>query len=124
MDSPANYKTAGLLILIAGALNLTIAAGLGLFFAAYGLMTYGVCCVCCALPIAQIGFGVLEVVTGLNMMNGRPVHNAQTVSILGIVVGALLGGGVTMVPEIIALMLLQDEKVKGWLRDQEPLLEE
>jgi hypothetical protein len=121
-DAPSNYKTAGTLMLVAGVVNLVVAAFLSLFFALYGLATYGLCCVCCFLPIGLMGFGVFEVVTGNNMQRGEPVHNAQIVSLIGIVIGALFGGGLSMILEIVALVFLNDDKVKAWLASREPVL--
>jgi hypothetical protein len=54
-------------------------------------------------------------------MNGKPVRNASTVAIAGIVMGALnlpLGIGVVpMVMEIIATVMLNDDEVKAWIEE-------
>jgi hypothetical protein len=125
-EVPANYKTAGILMLIAGILNILVAllvmVILGFYGLVFGVMTgvgFVIWC-CCLLPITQLALGVLELVTGINIMNGKPMAHASTISIVGIVVGAMgtLSGGLGMMPmilEIIATVMLNDQSVKAWL---------
>jgi hypothetical protein len=126
-DVPSNYKTAGILMLVAGILNVLGSLGLAvvLFFyitaIAIGSMGVGVLCyVCCLWPLLPLAFGIFEIVTGMNVMNGKVVKNATTVSLIGIVVGLLGGSFLPMILEIVAMVMLNDDKVKAWIAVQEP----
>lgn len=129
MEPPSNYKTAGILMLVAGILNILGSIGLSLilfvYISMFAVMTMGIgilCYACCLWPIVPLGFGIFEVVTGMGVMNGKPVRNAGTVAIAGIVMGALnlpmLGIGIVpMVMEIIATVMFNDEEVKAWIEE-------
>lgn len=125
-DVPQNYKTAGILMLVSGIMNLLAGVGIGVFLAFYitviAVSTFGLgifCYVCCLWPLVPLVFGVFELIVGMNMMNGKPQKNAVLISILGIVVGALnltMGVGIVpMIMEIVATVMLNDAEVKAWL---------
>ena len=128
MEPPSNYKTAGIMMLVSGIINILASIGLSLFLFVYismiAVATMGIgilCYACCLWPILPLGFGIFELITGMNVMNGKPVRNASTVAIAGIVMGALnlpLGIGVVpMVMEIIATVMLNDDEVKAWIEE-------
>lgn len=125
-DVPQNYKTAGILMLVAGIMNILASLALGVVLFIYitaiavGSMGIGIVCyVCCLWPVVPLAFGIFELITGMNIMNGKPQKNAPLVAILGIVMGALnLAFGVGVIPmimEIVATVMLNDAEVKAWL---------
>lgn len=131
-EVPSNYKTAGILMLIAGIMNILVSLLVGVILFIYvpilAIGTVGVgllCYVCCLWPVATLGFGIFELITGLNLMNGKVVKHASTVSIIGIIIGALSmgnGGVISLVLEIIATVMLNDDEVKQWLAQHDPEL--
>lgn len=131
-EVPSNYKTAGIMMLIAGIMNIMVSLIMGVVLFIYvpliALSTVGVglvCYACCLWPVATLGFGIYEMVVGINVMNGKVVKHASTISIIGIVIGALSlgnGGVVSLVLEIIATVMLNNDDVKAWLAQHDPEL--
>jgi hypothetical protein len=131
MEPPSNYKTAGIMMLVAGILNLLAGLLLTLLVFLYATMTavgtFGIgilCYACCVIPLIPAGFGIYEMICGLGAMNGKPVSNIQTVSIIGIIMGALnLFTGLGIIPlalEVVATVMLSDDEVKAWLAQADP----
>ena len=131
-EVPSNYKTAGIMMLIAGIMNIlgAIVLGIVLFLyitgVAFATMGVGILCyVCCLWPFVPLGWGIYELIVGMNVMNGKVVKNASTVSIIGIVVGALnlgMGGVIPLVLEIIATVMFNNDEVKAWIAEHAPEL--
>ncbi|MFK7927027.1 MAG: hypothetical protein AB8H79_02475 [Myxococcota bacterium] len=119
-DVPQNYKTAAILMLIAGIMNLLQSLSMGLICVIYGIMTFGICCVGCVFPVLNIAAGIAEIVTASKMMKGEAVPSAPQVSIGGIVCGALGLALLPMILEIIATVMLNDDEVKIFLANNAP----
>lgn len=127
MDMPQNYKTAGTLMLVAGIYNVMMSliafAILAIYVGTLVLATFGFglpFVVCCAIPIPGLVFGGVEIYEGLQIMNGKVVKSAPTLSIVGIVIAAMTFAMVPLVLEIIATTMLRNDDVKAWLEANDP----
>lgn len=110
MDAPQQYKTAGLLNLVAGLFNIT--TGLALTLSLLLL---------CVGPfwLIPMGMGIWQLVVGIGMQGGKPNANAKTATIVGIVAGVLNLNIITVVLSVMAYMQLGDPEVAGFL-EQNP----
>lgn len=135
MDVPEKYKTAGLLMLIAGGINIAlwglVTFALFLLITLYAIGSLGLAIpayCCCIVPLAATAFGGYEAFVGFQVMNGTVVKHANVVSIIGIIVGALalpsssLLSAIPLILEIIATVNLQDTEVTNWIANQDPEL--
>jgi hypothetical protein len=114
MSAPQPYKTAGTLMLVAGILNLVVG-----FFLVIALLL--VALPCCFLGFVPMIWGVVEIVFGVQIMNGKRVPFASALSIVGIVIAALsLLSGLSIVPlvlEIICLVQLNGPDARLYLNE-------
>lgn len=109
--APAPYRSAAALMLAAGGINLLIGVvvGLGMIF------VFPPCCLCGAAPLL---WGVVELSCGARMMQGAPVRWSRHVALAGIAVGALgaLAGGILpLVLQVLTTISLGDPEVRAWL---------
>lgn len=129
MDIPEKYKTAGTLMLVAGLLNIlfAIAAGFGLFFliTSFVITSLGIllpCYACCIWPVVPMAFGIFELITGLSIMQGKPVRHGPMVALIGMIISGLnLATGTGMIPlilEIASFVMLNDAESKDWIASQ------
>jgi len=114
--APAGYRSAAALMLAAGGINLLI----GLVVALGMIFVFPPCCLCGVVPLA---WGVVELACGARMMQGTPVVWSRNVAMAGIVVGALgavAGGVLPLVLEVLASISLRDPEVQAWLDQARP----
>lgn len=117
-ELPQKYKTAGILMLVAGIMNVVQALSLTLVIGIYVLASAGMlffCCFCCFMPLIGAVFGGFEIFIGAQILQGKVVPKAPQISIGGIVASVLAGAFVPMVLEIVATVMLQDDEVKTFL---------
>lgn len=124
VDAPAPYKTAGILMLAAGAVNLVQSALLAFVIFSYATMTalatfgLGIVCYACMIwPIIPFVMGIIELIMGIRAMSGQRVQGIRTVSTVGIVAAALNLSMIPLVLEIIAMVQLGDAQVVGYLEE-------
>lgn len=110
MEVPNDYKNAGLMTLIGGALNAITA-----FFWVIGFiwLCVGV------LWVVPLAMGIYQVVVGIAMQNGQPHAHAKLAPILGIVAGVFNFNPFPIVLGIISLMQVGKPEVAGWI-EQNP----
>jgi hypothetical protein len=112
---PAKVQTIGILMLISGAVNITI--GLGIV-AGFLLSIILICCIpVAALPLA---LGIFEVIYGIRLIGSgqEPVKRdtLQTVAILEIA-SILCSNMVAFLVGVVNLLLLSDTEVTGYLKE-------
>jgi hypothetical protein len=112
---PAKVQTIGILMLISGAVNITI--GLGIV-AGFLLSIILICCIpVAALPLA---LGIFEVIYGIRLIGSgqEPVKRdtLQTVAILE--TASILGSNmVAFLVGVVNLLLLNDPEVTGYFKE-------
>lgn len=104
MEVPAPYKTAGIINLVCGGLNLFInlMVVLGSFCFAFPWL----------LPAAAGGY---QAYIGWQMYNGEPSPAAKNAAIAGIVSGLFSFNLLTLAGSAFAFMQVGNDEVKGWL---------
>jgi hypothetical protein len=109
--APQIARSAGMLMVGAGALHVLIGAVLGL-----GLVWFAG--PCCCVGVVPLACGLVELFVGRRIASGEPTRWAPWVSAGGIVVGLLtlpVGGFLSMTAEILATVSLRDPDVRAWL---------
>lgn len=104
MDMPQDYKNAGILMLVAGCVNLILS----------GLILLSSLCMCVNAWITPI-FAIGEIVVGAMILNGSKVPQAKIVSILGIIGGLLSFSMMGVGMEVFATILLGKPEVEEYL---------
>lgn len=124
MTVPSKYKNAAIFVLVAGIVNLLwsiiMAFVLFMYISAIAISTFGLGCVlygCMFLPLLPFAMGMVELVTGIQMMSGTRVPRGKAISIAGIVVGAIHMAMIPLMLEIAALVMLNDDEVAAWLAE-------
>lgn len=111
MPAPEKYKTAGVLMIVAGIFNILISL---IWVCALGGSLY--LTLCCWVPLIPACIGGLEIYTGMKVQRGEPMFNAKIVSILGAVSGIMMCYGVIpMIAEIVAFVLMSSIESAQWL---------
>ncbi len=111
MIAPQIARSAGMLMVGAGALHVLIGAVLGL-----GLVWFAG--PCCCVGVVPLACGLVELFVGRRIASGEPTRWAPWVSAGGIAVGLLtlpVGGFLSMTAEILATVSLRDPDVRAWL---------
>ena len=103
---PSEYTTSGVLLLVAGVLNVTLALMLVVWMM---LVCLGPLCL---VPLA---IGGVEIATGVSMLNGRRRQNALLVAILGMMASMLCCNPVSFACEAVVVGLMLSPKVTAWL---------
>lgn len=106
MEAPANYKTAGIVNVICGALNILFSLSMimGLIWVCVGIWWF--------IPLAASGY---QAFIGWQMYQGQPTAAAKNGSIAGIA-GAVLSGNLLLaLGGAFAFMQLGQDEVAGWL---------
>jgi uncharacterized membrane protein len=113
--APADYRTAGTLMLISGIFNVLVSAGilLGLLLSVVGL---------CVAPIwlFTLGGGIAEIVVGAGIMQGSRSLRAMPVAVVGLVSGVVCGNMLGMILEILAMVQLGKPEVHAFIHGVEP----
>ena len=106
MDAPADYRSAGTFMLVSGILNILISIGLiaGLVWILVG----------CFWVVTLVG-GILEIVVGIAVMNGKPKPGAKTTAILGIINSVLCGNIIGIIMEVLALTKLGTQESEEFM---------
>ena len=93
----------------------------GILNIVYGLIgSMVLCCtlyglICIWMPIIALVVGIFETMNGMKAQKGEIVPPLKTISIVGIVVGALSGNIIGLVLEILAIMNLGKEDAAAYL---------
>ncbi len=105
---PGNVQLIGILMIVSGVLN--ILSGIGL---AVVLLLTLIGIFCTPLALIPIGIGVWEIVTGANIINGRPAKHIQVVA--GFEIASILWANVlSMVAGILVLVFYNDPPTKEY----------
>lgn len=99
MDAPAPYKTAAMLNLVSGGLNILV--GLSLFFLCY--------------PLAAVGVGAWQIMVGLKMNKGEKDENAKNSLIAGIAASVLTFNLLGAAAAGFGFLQMGQDEVVGWL---------
>lgn len=104
MDMPNDYKNAGIVMLVAGIINMIVG----------GLWVVGSMCMCANAWLTVLA-AIAEIVVGGMILSGNKVPQAKIVSIVGIV-GAFLSLSMMGVGlEVFAIILLGKPEVEAYL---------
>lgn len=107
MDAPQEYKNAGIMMLIAGVINMFVGF---IIFIIYIWFCIGVFWL---IPMA-VGLG--ELLVGVMMLQGKRVPNSMVISILGLIAALFNCNWIAVVLEILAIVFTQKPDVQAWLR--------
>jgi hypothetical protein len=108
MTAPADYKTAGTMMIVSGATNLLAS------FALIGVLIWF--CVG-GFWFVTLALAVFELVVGVGVSSGQPKGNAKTAAIIGIVNSVLCGNVIGLILQIIALTKLGTPESVAYLED-------
>jgi len=103
---PKDYTTAGIFMLVSGAMNIGIAFiwVISLIWICIGV-----------LWVVPMLVGLLELITGLAMLRGLVKPTSPAVAIMGMVAAALMVNPVSVVMEALAFTWLKKPEVGTWL---------
>ncbi len=108
---PGNVQLIGIFMIVSGALN--ILCGIGWMIA---MLVTVVGILCTPIALIPIGVGIWEIVTGANVINGKPVKNLQVVA--GFEIASILWANVlSMVAGILVLVFYNDPPTKEYFED-------
>lgn len=106
MEVPNDYKTAGIFMTIAGALNAMMSM----------VWIFALIWVCIGVFwVVPLVLAVAELIVGIMVLQGKPMPAAKIVSILGIVTGVLCFNPLPIILEILATVWLRKPEVEGYL---------
>lgn len=108
MTAPADYKTAGTLMIVSGVLNLMASLAL--------VGTFIWFCVG-AFWMTTLGLAVWELATGVALSSGQYRQSAKNVAIVGIINSVLCGNVIGLVLQIIAMSKLGSPEVTAYIED-------
>ena len=123
MEKPGKLTAIAVNTLVGGILALLLGLGGigGYFLFVLGTIGIGLCVFpIILLPIYSLVLGVMALVKGIQMLGSNPIpafETAKTTSIMQ-VVNIICGDGLNCTMGIVNLVLLNDPKVKAWIRDQ------
>lgn len=109
-DRPQEYTTAGVLMLVSGITNVV--------FSMVWVLSCLMICVGVLWFIPMV-VGVLEIITAVSMMNGKPRHNGQITAGIGLLAGIASLNVVSICCQAVALGLLSNPRVTGWLEQHD-----
>ncbi len=105
-SAPSDYKTMGTFMLVSGITNI----GFGL------LMTMTLLIVCVGVfYLAVVAVGIVEVIIGLGILQGRPRPTVTVVAVLGLVAGLFSMNAVSLVMQSLTLAWLSRPEIKAYL---------
>lgn len=104
---PSEYTSAGVLLLVAGILNVTLAVMLVMWMM---LVCLG------PLWLVPMLLGFVEIATGVSMLNGNKRQNGMLIAVIGMMASVLCCNPVSFVCEAVAMALMLNPRVVDWLR--------
>jgi hypothetical protein len=110
MEAPGEYKTAGILMVIA--------AGLTLLWSLLGIagLVLSLAGMCCApYYLLPIGLGIYELVGGVSAASGRPNSSVKLSAIAGLIAAVLCCNFIGIVLEILALVFLSRPEIADFI---------
>jgi len=117
-SKPGNVQTIGVLMIISGALNIIAAAAWVPGLITFAAATLGIGLLCLPVLVIPLGLGVFEIITGVNIVNGKRARNIQLVS--GLEIASILWGNVlSMVAGILNLVFFNDSETNAYFKDLE-----
>jgi len=109
-NKPGNVQLIGIIMITSGVLNVLAGGGIAL---AVVLGTFFIGLICLPFLLIPIGIGVWEIVTGVNVVNGRAARNIQLVA--GFEIASILWANVlSMVAGILVLVFYGDAETKAY----------
>jgi hypothetical protein len=108
---PGNVQLIGIFMIVSGALNILAGAGwlIALLVTVVGIL-------CTPIALIPVGIGIWEIVTGANVINGKPAKNIQVVA--GFEIASILWANVlSMVGGILVLVFYNDPPTKEYFED-------
>jgi hypothetical protein len=117
-DVPSEYKQAGLLMTISGAVQVMSGAFMVLMGLATCLGSYGLCCFCPFVGAVPIAVGVHELIVANQMRQGIRVPNAKGANLAGLISAVLTMSVLNIVLEALAMAQLGNPQVVAYLEDK------
>jgi hypothetical protein len=105
---PVEVQYAGIAMVTSGLSTLTISLFLGVMLT-----------MVCVGPLYLVPavFALLEIATGVALMNGSRRHNAVLTSFLGLLCGLVCFNPLALAGDIVAISLLLAPHVRAWTQD-------
>jgi hypothetical protein len=114
-EAPADYKQAGLFMLISGIMNMMLFLTWSCLSLYILLATLGLGFCCCCYPFIFLGVGGYEISTALKIQKGEPVAGAKNAAVVGLVGGVLGMSVISIIMEVMAMSYLGKPEVQEWL---------
>lgn len=110
---PGNVQIIGILIIASGVINVLAGAGLAV---AIILGTFFLGLFCLPVLLIPIGVGIFEIITGVNVLNGRPTRYVQLAA--GLEIASILWANfLSMAGGILVLVFYNDDETKAYFED-------
>lgn len=113
LEVPSDYKTAGIMTLVSGVLNLMNA----FFLAIAWLSSIFLAPVACLYIVPGI-FAFVQIGVGVMVMQGKPMPMAKTLSLVGAIVSLLNCQWIGTILEGLAFTFHGKPEVTAWLEEQ------
>ncbi len=112
-EKPGNVQIIGIFMVVSGVINILTGAGLAV---AIILGTFFVGLLCLPVLLIPIGVGIFEIITGANVLNGKPTKHVQLVA--GLEIASILWANfLSMAGGILVLVFYNDDETKAYFED-------
>lgn len=112
-QKPGNVQIIGIFMVVSGVINILAGAGIAV---AIILGTFFLGLLCLPVLVLPIGVGIFEVITGANVLNGKPTKHIQLVAWLEIA-SVLWANLLSMAVGILVLVFYNDEETRTYFED-------
>ena len=110
---PGNVQIIGLMMIASGVINILAGAGIAI---AIVIGTLFVGLICLPILLIPIGVGIFEIITGANVLNGKPTKHIQLVA--GLEIASILWANfLSMAGGILVLVFYNDDETKAYFED-------
>jgi len=112
-EKPGNVQIIGIFMVVSGVINILTGAGIAV---AIILGTFFLGLICLPVLVLPIGVGIFEIITGANVLNGKPTKHVQLVA--GLEIASLLWANfISMAGGILVLVFYNDDETKNYFED-------
>ena len=112
-QKPGNVQIIGIFMVASGVINILVGAGLAV---AIVIGTFFLGLLCLPVLLIPIGVGIFEIVTGANVLNGKPTKHVQLVA--GLEIASMLWANLlSMAGGILVLVFYNDDETKAYFED-------
>lgn len=112
-EKPGNVQIIGIFMVVSGVINILTGAGIAV---AIILGTFFLGLLCLPVLVLPIGVGIFEIITGANVLNGKPTKHVQLVA--GLEIASILWANfLSMAGGILVLVFYNDDETKAYFED-------